>query len=157
MGTLIYLFVLVAVIAWAVWSGGLLPAPYRKRSCQGKDWREAFPGATKQEIRSFLDVFVGAFAFSGQQKLNLSPDDRIWDIYRALYPHKWQADALEMETLAEDIRRIYDVCIVEMFSKRLTLGELFRSCVTPDHGAQPSVAEVGAEKGGVGPLGTHSE
>jgi propanediol dehydratase small subunit len=118
----------VLAFAWAVRSGGTLPSPYRLRECQGKTWRRAFPDASKTEVRRFLSVFTESFAFSDAEKLKFNPNDQLLDVYRALYPYKWQADAMELETLSEEIQAKYGVEFSHVWRRDMTLGQLF-SCV----------------------------
>jgi propanediol dehydratase small subunit len=125
-------FSIIALVAsvlafgvWALKTGGLLPEPLRQRSCQGKGWRRTFPNAPKQDIREFLSVFVEAFAFDEREKLKLSPDDGILQIYRHLYPHRWMPDSLEVETLAKSLERRYQVRLGEIWREDITLGDLF--------------------------------
>lgn len=87
--------------------------------------RRACPTASKQQIREFLSLFVSAFAFSESEKLKLQPEDRPYHIYRALYPHRWQADALEFETLCRDLQQRYSLDLEHVWEEDLTLGELF--------------------------------
>lgn len=101
--------------------------PFGARSCQGKVWRCSFPDASKSEIRQFLAVFTESFAFRDHEKLKLNPDDQLLDIYRALYPHKWQADALEFETLNENLEAKYGISFGKVWRDGLTLGQLFTS------------------------------
>lgn len=105
--------------------GPSLPRSYRSRSCEGQGWRRAFPTASKNEIRSFLLLFVSAFAFADIDKLKFRPDDKILDIYRSLYPNQWLSDALELETLASDLQKRYALELESIWSDELTLGELF--------------------------------
>lgn len=102
-----------------------LPAMFQQRTCAGRAWKRAFPSATTEEIRTFLSVFVAAFAFYEKHKLKFRPDDQLLDIYRKLYPHAWQADALELETLAAELLATYHVSLHECWHDGLTLGELF--------------------------------
>lgn len=120
----------VAIAVFVVWTfryGGALPVPFGARSCQGKFWRRSFPEASKIEIRQFLAVFTESFAFRDHEKLKLNPNDQLLDIYRALYPHKWQADALEFETLSENIEAKYGFSFDKVWRDGLTLGQLFAS------------------------------
>jgi len=105
--------------------GPSLPRPYRLRSCEGRGWRQAFPKASKNEIRSFLLLFVSAFAFADEDKLKFRPDDKVLGIYRALYPSRWMPDALQVETLASDLRERYALELGSIWSEDLTLGEIF--------------------------------
>ena len=132
MNVVVALF-LVALL-WAAFPGTKLPAPFSGRSCQGKSWRRAFPSASKLEIREFLLVFVRAFALRDGEKLMLRPDDEILAIYRALYPRRWSPDALELETLAEDIEKRYGLELRRIWNERLSLGQLFA------HAQQPPLA-----------------
>lgn len=115
----------VAVVAWGLLFGGRLPKVYRARGCQGRGWREAFPSATKQEIREFLSLFVGAFAFDEKEKLKLAPTDQILQIYKAQYPSRLQPDAMELEALALDLERKHGFKLEALWKDSLTLGELF--------------------------------
>jgi hypothetical protein len=96
------------------------------RVCTGTQWRRRFPQASKAEIRQFLDVFVGAFGFRQSRRLCFAPDDRVLNVYRALYPPKWSiSDSMEMETLAGDLERTYGVDMFALWRDDITLGELF--------------------------------
>lgn len=123
----ILMIVLIAVgIAWASLYGGKLPKPFSQRSCQGRVWRRSFPAESRENIRSFLSVFTDSFAFDDREKLKLNPNDQLLDIYRALYPHKWQAaDVMEFETLSDDLQRIYGLDFGSVWREGLTLGQLF--------------------------------
>ncbi|WP_374317828.1 hypothetical protein [Aquabacterium sp.] len=117
--------VLVALIMWGVKSAGQLPKAFRHRSCQGSAWLAAFPEASKADIRQFLALFVEAFAFKDEQKLMFAPSDEVLAVYRALYPSRWMPDALELETLADDLSRQYGVSLQAVWHQQLTLGQLF--------------------------------
>ena len=129
---IIILFLIFAFLALLISLkyGTSLPRPYRSRHCEGRGWREAFPAASKREIRSFLLLFVSAFAFKDVDKLKFGPNDKVWEIYRALYPSRWIPDALELETLANDLRKLHGLELHSIWSEELTLGELF-SCIRP--------------------------
>ena len=124
--TLVILSLIAASVLWTVLFGGRLPKPYHIRACQGKGWRNAFPSSSKQDIREFLSVFVGAFAFSQKERLKLNPEDQILQIYRAIYPIRWTPDALELETLTRDINAKYGFALENVWHENVTLGELFR-------------------------------
>ncbi len=121
------ILVILALLAigWAVLTSGQLPNPFRTRSCQGRQWRRTFPSASKKQIREFLSVFMSAFAFRETDMLKLRPDDQLLSIYRALYPSKWLADAMEFETLADDLRSRFGVVLDDIWDERMTLGALF--------------------------------
>ena len=104
---------------------------YWRRDCGGRAWKNAFPNVPKQQIRRFLCVFVDAFAFPRARILQFLPSDRVLTIYRALYPNKELPDALEVETLADELGKAYGVSLSEIWSEDLTLGEIFSRCVVP--------------------------
>ncbi len=122
---IIITLVLLASAFWVARKGAPLPGLFNSRSCQGAGWRRAFPDATKQDIRSFLSVFVEAFAFHDQHRLKFNPNDGILDVYRSLYPQKWLPDALELETLAASVEKKYGVEFAKVWNETLTLGQLF--------------------------------
>jgi hypothetical protein len=105
--------------------GGRLPSGFRDRACQGRGWRRAFPNAPKERIRAFLQVFVGAFAFRGSERLKFSPDDRILDVYRAVYPSRWVPDSLELEAFASELENQFGLRLESLWNDQLTLGEVF--------------------------------
>jgi len=103
----------------------LLHERYWDRVCTGRDWKRRFPTTSKTEIREFLDLFVVAFAFPRKRCLCFSPDDRVIDIYRTLYPSKGWGDALEMETLVEMLEERYGVEVAKFGRDGITLGEIY--------------------------------
>ena len=63
MKTVIVISIIVAIFIYdAIW-GGNIPKAYRSRKCMGKKWKNEFPYTSKEEIRKFLLLFAGAFAF----------------------------------------------------------------------------------------------
>ena len=132
----VVLGLLVAFALWCYRDGAQLPKRFKSRSCQGAAWRRAFPRASKEEIRSFLSIFVEAFAFKENQRLKFNPDDRILSVYQSLYPHKWQPDALELETLANSVEKNYGVKFSELWQEGTTLGQLFSAVRSTRPGAR---------------------
>lgn len=98
---------------------------YWDRFCTGADWRDRFPNVPKGEIRKFLQVFVDGFVFKDKQRLKFAPDDKIMDIYRALYPSEGWPDALELETFAQNLKKEYDFDLATVTDSNMTLGQLF--------------------------------
>lgn len=131
------LIVVIALVAAGVWAASNLRGraaelrAYWARSCSGRAWKRAFPGASKGEIRAFLHLFVDAFAFPRNRALQFLPSDRVLAVYRALYPSSELPDALEVETLAKELGRTYRVSLGELWSEELTLGQLFDRCRVP--------------------------
>jgi len=126
---MIEIAILIAIIAAAVILCRLhdeLPKPYRSRECMGRDWRRAFPNASKRDIRRFLDVFVDAFAFRERNRLKFSPSDRLMEVYKTLYPHRWMPDQLEHVTLAQGLEDEFEKEFPEeLMEEDVTLGVLF--------------------------------
>ena len=104
-----------------------LPKRYLTRSCMGRDWRNRFPGASKQEIRKFLNLFLDAFAFRSEHRLKFGPDDKVIDVYRALCPRPGLTpDSLECETLVMSLEKQYGVEFPDDFGEsEPTLGDVF--------------------------------
>lgn len=137
----ILILLLVAIIIYGAIRGGHIPKRYRSRKCMGKKWKSEFPNVKKEEIRKFLLLFTDAFAFNAEQKLKFEPQDKIIEIYSALYPLKG-ADSLELETLADDIEKEYLVNFNQVWSENLTLGELFNYVMNAKQGAQAGPAKA---------------
>ena len=98
---------------------------YWQRVCRGALWRRRFPDSPKSEIREFFDVFLDAFAFSAPRRLCFSPDDKVLEVYHALYPPgDALADCLELETFSAELRKHY-IDLVSLWRDDLTLGELY--------------------------------
>lgn len=95
------------------------------RGCMGREWRTQFPTAKKEEIRDFLQLFTEAFAVSSKKKLSLSPNDRVMDVYRTIYPIEGSADALEYETLVMECEARYGVDLSVRRLDNPTIGEIF--------------------------------
>lgn len=103
---------------------------YWDRTCTGFLWKRRFPKASSESIRQFLNIFVTAFMFPNRE-LKFSPDDRILDVYGALYPDRSTPDALEVETLAQLIAKQYGIEIATIWRNDITLGELYANVTAP--------------------------
>ena len=114
-----------------------VPRVYRKRHCQGREWRRCFPDSSKQSIRQFLDLFASSFAIKSRHALKFSPDDELLAIYRARYPSRLLPDALEFEALEQDLRYKHGIALADVWHDRLTLGDLFRK-VPPNNSFKPT-------------------
>jgi propanediol dehydratase small subunit len=130
---LLALIAVVAVIftAWQLRGGKAALQAYWHRSTGDQAWKDAFPSVGSDETQRFLFLFVDAFAFSRTRASKFLPSDRVYAIYRALYPSKESPDALEVETFARVLKEHYGVAIGEMWSDSLTLGQIFSSCRVP--------------------------
>lgn len=98
---------------------------YWKRGCSGLVWRRNFPSAETNEIRKFLNVFVGAFGFAPKRMLCFRPDDKVMDVYRALYPHPGEPDGMELEGFVEGVEKEYEFNLQPVWQEDITLGDIF--------------------------------
>lgn len=115
----------IAYAAWCARHGVPLPNQFKSSTCQGAAWRRTYPGASKQDIRRFLGIFAEAFEFHQTHRLKFHPNDALLSIYRALYPHEWQPDGLELEMLDKYIGKQYGLKLTDVWNEHLTLGQLF--------------------------------
>ena len=99
--------------------------PYWDRGCMGARWRKCFPSDSKAAIREFLNIFVNAFGFKKNQKLCFSPDDRVMDIYHALYPPGCWADCMDLKDLAGSLETRYRIDVCALWRDDITLGQLY--------------------------------
>jgi propanediol dehydratase small subunit len=99
--------------------------PFWERACSGFRWRRRFPDSSKTEIREFLELFVDAFAFRRRRRCCFLPEDRVMDVYRALYPSGSAVDGMELETLCKLLRNRYGVDFVTSWREDITLGEIY--------------------------------
>ncbi|HVJ39832.1 MAG TPA: hypothetical protein VM687_18770 [Stenotrophomonas sp.] len=98
---------------------------YRGPQCMGKLWRREFPNSPKEDIRQFLWMFSSAFAIPRRRALLLRPDDELLTIYGARYPVNGWPDALEFETLANNLDKVHHLSLENIWHDRLSMGELF--------------------------------
>jgi len=98
---------------------------YWSRVCTGFAWRRRFPNASKTEIREFLDLFIDAFMFDRKKRFCFSPEDRVVDVYRAIYSSSRVADCMEMEIFCVDLQKRYGVDVSSSWHKDVTLGEIY--------------------------------
>ncbi len=140
--TLVAIGVTMSAIRWRRLRQNL--ARYWNRGCRGAQWRRRFPDAIKGDIRQFLDLFVDAFAFARKRRLAFAPDDRIMDVYRALYSPPLGADSLELENFATGVQERYGLDLGAGWHDDLTLGEVFGEATLsgsrPGHGPLPQGA-----------------
>jgi propanediol dehydratase small subunit len=102
---------------------------YWERSCTGWAWKRSCPEASKQDIRKFLHLFVDAFGFRDTRALYFAPADRVLAIYRAMYPVKGWPDALELETFALRLEKVYGADLRGMWRENITLGEVLSKVI----------------------------
>jgi len=91
----------------------------------GIRWRRRFPDSPKTEIREFLSALVDVFGFRQSRRCCFSPDDKLMDIYQAVYPPGSLADSMELESFALRLEERYGI---ELFAGErfdITLGEIY--------------------------------
>ncbi len=98
---------------------------YWSRSCMGRQWRRSFPDCSKDEIRAFLELFVDAFAFSSSRRLKFAPNDKVIDVYRALYPPGSSCDSMELECFLINLEKTYGEGLLNICTPENTLGDIF--------------------------------
>jgi propanediol dehydratase small subunit len=120
------LAVAIAAGVWAEVQKTSALRPYWRRPCAGIRWRRRFPETPNREIREFLDMFIEAFGFQHRQRLCFRPEDRVMDVYHAIYPPGCDiVDGMELESLCRSLRRRYGVDVAESWREDITLGELY--------------------------------
>ncbi|MSN26661.1 MAG: hypothetical protein GJV46_12425 [Geobacter sp.] len=127
----IFMMILVALGAcvFACSGGKRRINQYWTRNCTGGEWRKQFPQASKDAIREFLECFVRGFAFSSKKRLKFNPNDKIMDVYRALYPAEGWPDVLELETFSILLEKKYRLGLASVINDDLTLGQLFQMTI----------------------------
>jgi hypothetical protein len=100
-------------------------AEFWGRQCNGRAWLRAFPSASADDIRRFLNLFVEAFAFPRDRALRFSPSDRVMAVYRSLYPDRGWPDDMELETFARSVERTYALRMSGVWREDMTLGDIF--------------------------------
>lgn len=131
---LIGLVVYVALaLAWSWWRTGsfgarLAPARYRNRGSQEAVWRDRYSGASLEVADRVLCAVCDAFRFAAKDRFLFAPDDRLMDIYRAVYP-RWRiwllqfGDEMELESLLLDLDRDFGLDEFPL-DKETTIGHI---------------------------------
>jgi len=109
---------------------------YWSRNCTGSQWRTQFPEVPKETIREFLDAFVDGFAFSSKRRLKFNPDDKVMDIYQAIYPPGSTMDMMELETFAMNLEEKYGFDLSKVDYDEITLGSLFEMTRNPNQAGE---------------------
>lgn len=107
---------------------------YWDRSPTSAQWSATFAGVDTETIRAFLELFVDAFAFSRKRAFCFAPDDRLCEIYDALYPCGSRGAGGEMTALYGLLRARYKVSPAAQGFADLSLGDLFRIVISNDSG-----------------------
>ena len=91
----------------------------------GPSMDETFSGCRKRRNQSVLRIFIDAFDLDQKKKLAFSPDDRVIDIYRTMYPKNSLMDDMECERLVIDCEEHYGIDITKHCPENATLGDIF--------------------------------
>lgn len=102
-----------------------------------KKWKQVFPDSSNDEIRKFLLLFVGAFAFKQIHKLRVGLHDKVLEIYKSTTSNMG-VNVLELETLSENIEWAYELDFNHVWRGDLTLGEMYREAESAQQDAAPS-------------------
>ena len=105
--------------------------PYWERACTGIRWRRRFPDSPKAEIREFLDLFIDAFGFGRRGRCCFLPEDRVMDIYHAVYPPGGGSDGMELESLCKHLKKRYGLDFATSWREDITLGEIYEKARSP--------------------------
>jgi hypothetical protein len=98
---------------------------YWTRKCTGHQWRRLFPDSSKEDIRSFLEIFVDSFCFNRSKCLKFSPSDKLIEIYRTHYPSDNAVDFMEIEAFLIDLERNYGKDVADVITAEMTLRDIF--------------------------------
>jgi hypothetical protein len=121
--TIVAIAVLISLPTWIRSRRAL--RKFWDRACMGIRWRRRFPDSSKPEIREFLNTFVDAFGFRQSRRCYFSPDDKLMDVYRALYPPGSLADNMELEDLGLRLKKRYGFDLITSWRDDITLGEVY--------------------------------
>ena len=94
-------------------------------------WVKRFSKVPKEDIREFLKAFADGFAFDTNRRLKFEPDDKVMDVYTALYPSTGWGDALEVETFVMIIKEKYGVDLSKVGNPDITHGQIFEMTRNP--------------------------
>ena len=131
---LIGLVVYVALaLAWSWWRTGsfgarVAPARYRNRGSQEAVWRDRYSGASLEVADRVLCAVCDAFRFAAKDCFLFAPDDKVAEIYRAVYP-RWRiwllqfGDEMELESLLLDLDREFGLDEFPL-DKETTIGRI---------------------------------
>ncbi|MBI5366954.1 MAG: hypothetical protein HZA54_07945 [Planctomycetes bacterium] len=70
-------------------------------------------------------MFTDAFGFRESRRLCFAPNDRVANVYRAMYPPYALSDCMDLETLLMSVEDRYGVDLGPNPWEEVTLGELF--------------------------------
>jgi len=104
-----------------------------------------FPNESKDTIREFLEAFVDGFAFKRNERLKFRPNDKVMDVYRALYPTDFGGDSLELETFSANLEDKFNFDLSLVTNNEVTLGELFKMITNPNQSTHSITGSAGSE------------
>jgi hypothetical protein len=72
-----------------------------------------------------LGILVDAFGFRQSRRCCFSPDDRLMDIYRAVFPPGSYMDNMELESFAMRLEKRYGIDLFADDCHDITLGDIY--------------------------------
>lgn len=100
------------------------------RPCTGHHWKKNFPNSSSDQIRQFLGLVIAELSLP-IQPLQLHPNDRILDLYHAIYPIEAMPDGCELESLVQSFKRIYGHDLLPFWRDDLTLRDIYAYAIAP--------------------------
>jgi hypothetical protein len=121
-----------------VWRSGrvlwsVIPKPFEKRHSQEFVWRQRYPEERLATADTVLRMVCDAFTFNPDHRYQFAPDDRVQDIYRALYPwwKLWQlGDMMEIVSLVSHLSGDLGIDISQEYPN-ITLGDIVERAGKP--------------------------
>jgi hypothetical protein len=121
--------VLILVLTVAFYAVRCAYRPSRQyllgRDADHERWERLYSPAELLAVREALGAITSAFLLRAEDAGRLAPRDRLIDNYRAAYPVKGWADALEFETLWREMHERLGVPEAELTNlTSMTVGEV---------------------------------
>jgi hypothetical protein len=105
----------------------------RRCTCDRDRWSGEYPADQLPLVVDVLHLVCRVFLLSEDDVFRLRPDDRLLAIYKAAYPYGG-ADALELESLARELRESYGVDLLAGQDPG-SIREMINECLEARKGA----------------------
>ncbi|MFH1717320.1 MAG: hypothetical protein ABIF19_08225 [Planctomycetota bacterium] len=79
---------------------------------------------------------MDAFAFSSRRRLKFRPNDKVMDVYAALYPPGSLCDSMELECFEMNLEKAYGEDLSGRFTSNTTLGDIFEMVRRKSNGSK---------------------
>ena len=109
-----------------------------RRPSAENEWGLLFPDRSPECFREFLVIFTRAFSLREDAWRAFRPDDKLYEVYRALNPPDWNmgVDSLEYETFDHLLTRQYGIGLRGSVDQSTTLREVFRRATAKGKGSE---------------------